>query len=370
MWTVHFIEEFLLKYNYEVWMLKTSNDSVYSSFFEKDNIHLIECPSVVTDWYDGENNKNFINTRYIHMLQLKAAIRAGKFDIINLHYVDYNDVIDVAILKNITKSRVIISYWGSDLLRMDKKKLLRLSMFAKKADYITFDNEDLNIKFHEIYKWADKIKNKTVLFGLPVLDIIEGKNMVNPMELKKKYKVPENKILIAVGYNGIPEQQHIRVLEIIKKLDTDIKEKIFLLLQMSYGGTEDYREKVMESAKKTGCKYKVIQKFLSDDEVAELRIITDLFINAQTTDAFSGSVCENLFAGTLLINASWLKYKELEKYNFQYIEFDDFDELGDKIYESLQWKFDSSINKRLILNLRSWKSCAQKWEQVYSEVLN
>ena len=47
---------------------------------------------------------------------------------------------------------------------------------------------------------------------------------------------------------------------------------------MTYSGTKEYKRKVFAQAKATGCEYVVIQHFLSDDEVADLRIITDIFI--------------------------------------------------------------------------------------------
>lgn len=370
-WTIWFSQEFLLKYNYEVWIVETSIKKEYLNFFKHNNIHIIKCPQKVVDWYAGGKKGSCFRTLFINFLQFKTVLKSGQYDVINLHFVDWFDIVVVTFLRMIKRSKLILSYWGSDLLRVGDKTLWWEGLFAKYADYVTFDNEDLRTKFEKTYKWAYKVKKKTVLFGLPILNIINEKSkQVSVSEIRKKWDVPLGKKVIAIGYNGIPEQQHIEVLRCIENLKSDFKSSIFLLLQMSYGGTEEYREKVAEAVQKTGCQYRVIQHFLSDDEVADLRIITDIFINAQITDAFSGSVCENLFSGTLLINAEWLRYREFEKYDFRFSEFGSFAELGKCLYDAIENEYDLSENKKLVWNLRSWECCAPRWEQVYRELLN
>lgn len=204
-----------------------------------------------------------------------------------------------------------------------------------------------------------------------MLDIINDKYKKTELEdLRIKWKIPEGKTVIAIGYNGIPQQQHIEVLSTIKRLEDKQKEKIFLLLQMTYGGTRIYRRQVIAAAEKTGCEYMAVQQFLTEEQVADLRIITDIFINAQTTDAFSGTVCENMYAGTLLLNAKWLCYQEFKEHDFHYLEFQDINDIGLLIETVLEQKADVAKNKELIWQLRSWECCARKWQKVYHKVMN
>lgn len=372
-WTMNFVEYFLLENDYEVWVLHRGNKKEYDKFidfYREKGIHLIEVPKVVSEVHDQRENKSFFKICYSHFLLLKAVIKSGPFDLINMQYVEYLDLADVVILKYMMKKKLILSYWGSDLLRIEKKKLLRMGIFAKHADFVTFDNKDLENKFKRIYKWAKKMPLKTVFFGLPVLDIIDRKyKSGNEKSVREKWGISEDKIVIAIGYNGIPEQQHKKVLGVIKHLEDCYKEKIVLLLQMSYGGTKEYRRSVITAVKKTGCEYIDVQKFLTNDEVAELRIVTDIYINAQVTDAFSGSVCENLFCNTLVINARWLRYKEFETYRFKYFEFEKIDEINYLIKEAMQQKADLSINRELVWKLRSWKHCSVEWEKIYRKIV-
>ena len=64
----------------------------------------------------------------------------------------------------------MLSYWGSDLFRMEDKKLAFLGLFAKKADFVTFDSIDLEAKFRSQYKWASSSKLKSPI-QIPVIFI-------------------------------------------------------------------------------------------------------------------------------------------------------------------------------------------------------
>lgn len=373
-WTMHFIEDYLQKNNCEIWMLHRSNRKEhrkYISFYRKKGVHLIDGVSANADIYGGLAKKNYLKVIRGHFLQIKRIMKSGHYDVINLHSVCFPDLVYAIILKYIMHEKVILSYWGSDLLRVNDKKLYIMGMFAKYADFVTFDNKDLEMKFRETYKWAYKVPSKTILFGLPVLDIINEKcKSISSADLRKKWKIPVEKTVIAVGYNGVLEQQHIKVLREIGNLEDKFKEQIFILLQMTYGATEAYRKQVVDAAKKTGCEYMEIKQFLKEDQVADLRIMTDIFINAQTTDAFSGTVCENLFAGTLLLNAEWLRYQEFKEYDFQYLEFKSINEIGQLIKTALEQEIEISKNKELVWKLRSWEHCAPKWKKVYHKVVN
>lgn len=371
-WTMNFVENFLQKNNYEVWMLNRGNKKEYKEykkFYEQRGVHLIDVSEIVSEVYDKRKCGNFLKIWYSHFLLLKAVIKSGSYDLINMQYVEYLDLIDVFVLKYILRSKLILSYWGSDLFRIEKSKLSRMRILVNCADFVTFDNKDLEIEFRRIYKRARRIPSKVAFFGLPVLDIIDKKSReeVND-DIRKKWGISENKKVVAIGYSGIPEQQHKKILGVIAKLEDCYKERIVLLIQMSYGGTKEYRSSVVAAAKKTGCEYIDIQHFLTNDEVAELRILTDVYINSQITDAFSGSVCENLFSGTLLINARWLRYKEFETYGFKYLEFKSINEIGGLIKKVLNQKIDVSGNRRLVWNLRSWEHCAPIWKKIYQKM--
>ncbi len=366
-WTMNFVENFLVKHNYEVWILSIGNNrdcKEYADFYKRKGLHLIELPPLALKMYEGKIG--FFKAIYGRFLKLKAVIKAGPFDIINMQFVYYADLPDAIFLKYFMRAKLILSYWGSDLFRVDRDELVLQGRYVRHADFITFDNLDLEKEFKKTYNWGKKIPSKAALLGLPVLDIINkscGDKAKD--DIRRKWGIAKDKIVIAIGYNGIPQQQHKRILNVIRRLDKQYKEKIILLLQMSYGGSREYKRSVIKAVKRTEYEYIDIQHFLSNSEVAELRIMTDIFINAQTTDAFSGSVCEYLFADTIIINAKWLLYKEFEKYDFQYLEFESFDDIPLLIQKVVEQEIDTFKNKELVWKLRSWEHCDSKWEKIY-----
>lgn len=372
-WTFQFTETFLRKNNYEVWMVKRGNDyesRKWISQYREIGVHFIDCTKIAAMMKEAKVQRNLLLETYAHLAQLKEIAGKGRFDIINVHYMDLQDVKYAPILKYLTGAKLVFSYWGSDLFRVNKKQLDSRSMIIRQADFITFDNRDLEFKFKEIYAWAHKIPSKTILFGLPVLDIIrDRRKQITGEKIREEWKVPKDKWVVAIGYSATYAHQHIKVLKRIEKLDPETRDRLFIVLQMTYGGTVQYIKRVTAAAQKTGCEYRVIRHYLTDEEVADLRIMTDIFINAQTTDAFSGSVCENLFAGTILINAKWLCYQEFKDHDFQYLEFKNMGEIDQLIKLAMGTGIDVSKNKRLVWQLRSWECCGPKWQRMFESLI-
>lgn len=368
-WTFQFVVTFLRKNNYEVWILKREKgrkSEQWIAKYRKNGVHVIDCTDIAADIEKSERTGDFLGAFRGHIKLLRKVVKTGCYDVINLQYVVRQDVVYAPILKYLMNAKLVFSYWGSDLLRCNDRQLRFGGRFARRADFITFDNRDLELMFRKTYRWASKVPLKTILFGLPVLDIIREKLEEKTQEdIRQKWGIPKEKTVIAIGYSATEAHQHIKILEQIRKLDSAVKEKIFLLLQMTYNGTPHYIRRVTDMAKETSCEYKVIRHFLDDYEVADLRIMTDIYVNAQTTDAFSGSVCENLFAGTILINAKWLRYQEFKDYNFKFLEFRKIDEIGQLIKIAMKNEMDVSENKELVWQLRSWECCEPKWERMF-----
>ena len=373
-WTMNLLENFLLKQGYEVWAPVRGNrkeDQKYLDFYREKGVHMISFPQAVSDVFEGREKGNFLKVWYSHFLKIREVVKEGPFDLINMQYAEYTDLFDVVALKYLTGAGLVLSYWGSDLFRLKEGRSAAMGRYARHADYITFDSRDLEAEFRKRYGRAGRKGMGTVMFGLPVLSLIEEtRRRSTREELRRKWGIPEDAVVIAAGYNGIPEQQHKRVLGAIGKLSPEWKEKAVIVLQMTYGGTKGYRRSVAAAAEKTGCRHKEFERFQSPEEAAEFRLLSDIYINAQTTDAFSGSVCEYLSAGAVLLNARWLRYREFEKGKFRYVEFADFTDLTEQLERTLKEMPDVRGNREAVWRFRSWERCLPRWEKVYQKVRN
>ncbi len=273
-----------------------------------------------------------------------------------------------------TEERLILSYWGSDLMRMSLKgeKVEKFFLKYKKCAYVTFDNGDLEDLFERKFRSVHP-KGRVLMLNLPVLDWID-KTKREDCKIIGGRDIPEDKIVAAIGYNGRQEQQHIKVIRELWKLRKEVKKELLLFLQMTYGGTREYIEACEKACRDGGLEYVLFQEFQMYGETAQVRRRTDIFINAQTTDAFSGSFCEYMFADTMVLNAQWLHYRELNEHPFVYGEFKQFGEiplLVDKEIEEIHEKGrDRKIgeNREIIWRLRSNENCRKQWRQVFDRI--
>ena len=181
---------------------------------------------------------------------------------------------------------------------------------------------------------------------------------------KKYFDFPVNKKIVAIGYNAVKQQQHDRVLSALSNIPN--KKDYFLVFQMTYGVVSDknYQENLVKQIENSGFEYKIFSSYLSIDDLAKLRIATDIFINAQTTDAFCNTIKEHMCAKTLIISATWLNYLELKMFPLYVNEFSDFDQIPSLMEkpiskEKLEW------NKKTIEEKTTWTTCLNRWAEIY-----
>ena len=130
----------------------------------------------------------------------------------------------------------------------------------------------------------------------------------------------------------------------------------------------DFQKEVEQKAAASGAPYKMVTHFLSDEETSQIRIATDIVLNAQLTDGFSASIQEHIFAGNVVVVGDWLQYKSLDNSDVFYKKSPEQGfaaTLSDVIenYEHYQQLANGNADK--IYNLSSWKSRLPYWIQIY-----
>ena len=246
-------------------------------------------------------------------------------------------------------------------------------MKYKGIAFATFDNLDLKDVFFAKYRFR-RSRAATAYFADPVLDamrcIAGQKADIYAVDGKQ---LPADMVITAVGYNGKKEQQHLKVIEQLSKLDDAYKNRMLVLLQMTYGAEGEYKNLCLRKCGQNGIHAVLFDQYLSNLDVARIRMAADIFINSQTTDAFAGSFCEYLYTGTCVLNAAWLHYKEIDRYQLDCEEYRSFDEipaLMEKAMDSRgkEKRNREGRNREAIWKLRSAKACMKRWEKVFSAV--
>jgi len=314
--------------------------------------------------------------KFIETNKLINKIKSENIELIHIHFLSPSYFFYKKLFKN---TKVIITFWGSDLYRIPTSSRLKKYLqkqVIKQADIITVVQEKMVKDFHEIFGFENKPIYVT-RFGSPIdfmlIDKIDEKK---EKEFKEKYKVPEDDIVLTLGYSSDPNKNHEYMINEIMILNKN-KKNLFIFIPMTYGNNE-HREKIkkycQEILQKNNIRYVILQDYMNDQEVAILRKITDIMVNVQDTDAFSASMQESLYAGGIVINGSWLNYDELSKKGAYYETISELKPgaLSSKIEYIIdnlkELKEKAKINKEIIRNINDF-DMREEWVKVYNKVL-
>ncbi|WP_026506342.1 glycosyltransferase [Butyrivibrio sp. MC2013] len=265
--------------------------------------------------------------------------------------------------------RTVLVAWGSDVLRKNRFGLAYHLAF-KMTDKIALNGNRLNDKFVKMTGSKYINKSSIVKFGSPSFERFKEYEF-SEKDIRKKLNIGLEKVIISIGQNSNPLQQHLKVIDSIKALDEQHRRNIHILLKMTYGtGGDEYINTVYKEALSTGCSVMCFREFLTVDELIDITSITDIFIQAQPTDVLSSTMCEHLYCGSLVINPEWLSYPELEEDIF-YLQYKDFDSLTCILKDNLFLKSKSKYvnetkqNRDRISRFLSWDYYIDDWRKIY-----
>lgn len=290
-----------------------------------------------------------------------------KYDILHVQFLNDN-IIYFNIFSRIAP-KIIFSIWGSDFYRAKGVNLFFKKRVLKNADIVTFANEQTKDDFSK--KISSKAEYKICRFGLLPLDYLQNINSTK-LESRNYLGLPKNKIIITIGYNLNPNQQHLMILqEIIKLKNSDYFKDIFLILPITYPNDKSrYKTTLIKFLELSELPYKIYETFLPETDSAHLRNCSDIMIQLQTSDQLSGAMQEYLYSENIVITGSWLPYKVLFDKGIKMISVNSISELSgvlNKTIENLDVIRNSvSENKNIILEFSSWDKNIRSWIEIYN----
>ena len=299
-------------------------------------------------------------------------IHNNKIDIINIHYL-YTLYALLFYLTSRYNNKLIVTFWGEDLYGYTNSQRNTQKLILSKAKFITGATHQMRTDIQNIHGLSDR-KIKLVRFGIGKFESIKNlMDMHTKLDAKNHFSLPVDKVIICCAYNGAEKQRHNLITKSISRLPEHLKEKLFLLFPMGYGGTVDYINSVREEVNQAKLPYLIIDSYLPEDEVAMLRISSDITINIQVTDALSASLQEHILANNILLVGDWLPYNIYNELGIFFLKTP-----LDKITESLidilanfaQYQLKCNSNSELIYNFNSWKTTILDWEKLYAEIHN
>ncbi|NLA24488.1 MAG: glycosyltransferase family 4 protein, partial [Bacteroidales bacterium] len=161
-----------------------------------------------------------------------------KSDIVDIQWCGYYYSKYILFVKKRT-SKLIATLFGSDFYRATNEERKIQAKIFEEADIVVI-GPNMKEDFLEVFP---HIENKISFgqYGSQRLDIIDEINTEeNRKAFREKYSIPQDKIVVSVGYNAKKEQQHLKFLKLLDSLSQDKKDKLLLFFPLTYGKEGNY----------------------------------------------------------------------------------------------------------------------------------
>ncbi len=266
------------------------------------------------------------------------------------------------------KARVIVGYFGSDLLRANSQRLLSHRFLLKRADVITVSTAYMRSSLSQAYSGHFDSKVSIARFGAKVIDCIKQLKQLpgSRAVFKREFGFPEEKVLMYVGYNGGKGQQHVPIIHELARLPAVVKNHLYLVCFCSYGiPGEAYLDEIEAAISSSGIAGRIITEYMKGERMAGFRMAADIMLNLQISDAFSASMQEHLEAGTVVVKGDWLKYPELEELGAEVVSIPNLTALPQKMSDLVanynQYQAMARQNEGLVYRYLSWEKLRETW---------
>ena len=287
-----------------------------------------------------------LRTRYIFhriLADLTTIVESVKYDLIILYCVPSYSYRAVKIVHN-SGAKVALFPWGSEVLRAKGKNAIQVKIAYSEADFIIgTENSNLIINAKTEFNVPEtKIREqKTYHEGAKTIMDVSGK--LSRREMSEKIGIPYSDYNIICGYSGSETQMHIQMIDAIKKNRNSLPEKYQLVFPVTYAADRTYIERLHNICDESELSSVFLTSYLTDEQIAYLHLISDLFINIQPTDSGNAFMIEELFCGNHIITGRWLHYDQFEQYGIPYYLIDSPDDLSNALKNVFTGEMESIV---------------------------
>ena len=260
-----------------------------------------------------------------------------------------------------------ITLWGSDLMRATDEALEKKKWGFAHCRHIKC-SENLHEVLVEKYATIFDSKVRYVYWGISDFEVIDALPGTAIKAFRDKLLSPGEDFLVTCGYNGSEGQNLTAIAAAIGSLPGDLKKRSSFLFPMTYGATPEYLSRVRQALDAAGVHYTILDKYLPAEEIAAVRLASDVVVNIQKTDAFSGSLQGHLYCNNVLIIGEWLNYVPLDNAHVYYIKTT-IGDIPHKLVEVLthlpEYKEKCAGNHEKMAGLTAWPAVLPHWAACY-----
>lgn len=301
--------------------------------------------------------------------RFEQVVSTNHYDLVNIHFLPFN-VESYVNIAHKHSTPIMLTPLGSDVLRVNKRYLPSINRAFDKAEYVSANF---------ITGFCSKVKEKFQITENKMVNLGYGSETLSAMlEMKGKYtreqyaamlNLPESSFYICCGYTASIAQRHSVMIDAVNKNRHLLPKDYCLLIPLSYGpAKEQLKEELSNQCESLGLNYFLITDYLSNEQVAALRYVSDLMFHIQPTDAYNSSLQEFLLGETMVINGKWLDYPSLERHGYPYYICDSLEALSECLNKVLTSQYQKpllhqEIQEEIISN--SWICKIQNWILFY-----
>ena len=285
----------------------------------------------------------FIRAFFISLWVIKK-IREINPDIIHIHMISRYSL-GCLFIKDIP---VIISIGGYDILKVSDISWIHFFInkkILKRADGITTSSRDIKLKLINRFG-VDEKKIKCFCWGID-FKLFSSFTSEDSKINKKKYNIPEDYIVLFHN-RYFPAAKYRIVFESIKKLNNKFSD--FVLIVVKGITSEDDWADVIKYAEELKLNDKIIfvNRYLSQNDMAEYLSFSDIYFNILTHDQRGLSILEAMAGGCIPAVNDMPVYREFIN-----------DDINGIIFKSEE---PESIADRLYLIIQNLKELKQKFK--------
>ena len=364
----NFVKNMLSGRGYEIYLLRHSIRKIpeqYARFYEENHITVFS-PG------DESEGRSIFDTIRRFVRKLRFMKKLGRVDVCHIHYLHRSSCL-IYLLFRANIERLILSYWGTDILRPTKKEIIAQEKCFPFANRITVTVEHSKDVFRQRYglKYDDKLTFGRFAAG-SIPAIKEYVKTTTKSQCRMEFHIPEGKLCVVCGYNADPSQHQDQCLHEISLLPEGMKERIHVLIPMQYGRINmQYINNVKHAAKESGCSYEVLEEYVPFERNATMCLATDIYLQLRDSDAFSNAMKEQVYSGSYMIQGDWLIYEELDQINAPVKKIRSISELHTALIETITTiNFSDKISLfEPIYNIFSMDSVRKNWDEILESVV-
>ena len=274
LWMKRYVEWVLDGASFDV-LLEDADASRYADWYRGEGVGSLSFRSAAES---GPSSKLATFRSFFREVREAAdrIIEIDGLECAHLHFLDMRNLLLALALKRRNPNlRIVASFWGSDLLRARAAERLIMSWSLRVCDAVTIqDRESMLMPFHGRFGTRFDEKLFPVLFpgeNNALQGIAEKESRAESCEM---LSIPADKQVVAIGYNANPNHQHVTVLNQLSRMPEDCRQRMHILLPMTYPSISDgYRAELMAALEGLGSTSTIIEGFQSDEAIARIHVV-------------------------------------------------------------------------------------------------